>query len=92
MVDWKLYIDSPQKRALEFCHGSLISGSGWGCGADYGWSNCNGRGYGWGYGHSDGDSCAADLSGAVFASGVGADGNSSGYGWDDGEGRSSRVW
>ena len=49
MVDWKLYIDSPQQRALKFCGGSLDRGGGVGtnveAGGDdgYGW----GRGYGW---------------------------------------------
>ena len=45
MVDWKLYIDSPQKRALHSCYGSRDEDDGYGDGV--------GNGYGW----SDGDGC-----------------------------------
>ena len=57
MVNWKLYIDSPQQRALDACYGSLTKGSGWGCGR-----GGHGRGFrgdlgdpwgdGWGDGYS----------------------------------------
>ena len=53
MVDWKLYIDSHQKRALDLCGGSLDDGGGWGYGG--GGSRCGdgyGNGYGGGYGRS----------------------------------------
>ena len=49
MVDWKLYIDSPQKRTLHSCGGSLTEGDGAGYGYGYG----SGYGYGYGYGYSD---------------------------------------
>jgi hypothetical protein len=42
MVDWKLYIDSPQKRALYVCRGSLIEDDGDGAGVGFGYSD------GWG--------------------------------------------
>jgi hypothetical protein len=51
MVDWKIYIDSPQERALHPCGGSLTEGDG------YSDSDGNGDGYGCGsgYGYSAGD-------------------------------------
>ena len=60
MVDWKLYIDSPQKRALDSCYGSLTKDNGWGHGygtiSGYGWGSgdCYGDGYGWGNGYGQG--------------------------------------
>jgi hypothetical protein len=51
VVDWKLYIDSPQKRVLDLCGGSLDDGGGWG----YGGGNGYGGGYGDGYGDGDGN-------------------------------------
>ena len=36
MVDWKLYIDSPQKRVLDLCGGSLDDGGGYGDGVFFG--------------------------------------------------------
>jgi hypothetical protein len=70
MVDWKLYIDSPQKSALELCGGSLTQGAdGWGNG--YGCGNIYGIGYGWidgdgrgdGYGWGDGGGAAGSRDG-----------------------------
>ena len=57
MVDWKLYIDSPQKRALDLCEGSLDVGNGWGDGADWGdrWGDGRGSGYRDSFGISNGD-------------------------------------
>ena len=49
MVDWKLYIDSPQQRALDLCRGSLTKGSGYG---GYGYSDGAGGGRGGGGGSS----------------------------------------
>ena len=66
MVDWKLYIDSPQKQALKFCGGALCKGDGYGNGTRdargdgygfgrvYGSDNGNGWGLGIGYGTSNG--------------------------------------
>ena len=70
MVDWKLYIDSPQKRALDLCFGSLTEGDGYGDGDGDGYGDCGGYddwrsglvqrvdgagcGYGW-YGYYHGD-------------------------------------
>ena len=78
MVDWKLYIDSPQKRALHSCGGSLDEGSGYGGGGmgGGGLDRCGGAGWGCGYGDIDGD-------------GVGARGGSS---WGSGDGRSPKIW
>ena len=50
MVDWKLYIDSPQERALKLCYGSLTEGNGNGYGNDTGKGYFNGYGTGWGGG------------------------------------------
>jgi hypothetical protein len=47
MVDWKIYIDSVQKRALALCEGSLDEGDGFGIGLSYGPARCAG---GWGDG------------------------------------------
>ena len=38
MVDWKFYIDSPQKRALDLCGGNFEDGDGYGDGDGDGWS------------------------------------------------------
>ena len=74
MVDWKLYIDSHQKRALDLCGGSLDRDSGRGDG--YGYSSYDlamgsGWGDGWGY-------CYGDAIG---------DGRGAGYGYTDGGGQ-----
>ena len=68
MVDWKFYIDSPQKRALHSCYGSLTEGDGWSYGHGYGNSWGDGMGcvqppadravvpaasYGYGWGYGD---------------------------------------
>ena len=52
MVDWKLYIESPQKRALDLCFGSFPDGYGYGYGYGHsdGGEDCN-DGNGWGDGH-----------------------------------------
>ena len=52
MVDWKIYIDSPQQRAIKLCHGSLTEGEGLGDG----WGSDFGAGYGDGYGYGYGGS------------------------------------
>ena len=78
---WKLYIDSPQKRALHSCCGSLTEGDGWGPGDCYG--DLWGDGYGDGYGEGDGK-------GAVGESYVGDRGD--GYGWGNGDGGRANGW
>jgi hypothetical protein len=50
-MNWKLYIDSPEKRALDLCVGSMEEGNGYG----YGRVNGRGDGYGRGNGRGDGD-------------------------------------
>ena len=59
MVDWKIYIDSPQDLALNLCGGSLTEGdgygSGWGCGYSLGDGEGLGYGHGRGYGDGNGD-------------------------------------
>ena len=56
MVDWKLYIDSPQKRALDLCGGSLTEGDGYTDGDGRGGykGSVRGEGEGCGYGYSNG--------------------------------------
>ena len=56
MVDWKICIDSPQKRALDLCGGSLTGGDGYGDGGGYSYGDGSGLGYdaGRGDGHGDG--------------------------------------
>ena len=80
MVNWKLYIDSPQKRALDLSGGSLTKGNGAGYGVASESYDAGGNGYGCGYGWDDG----------------GGNGNGwlHGYGWDDGggNGESSTEW
>ena len=81
MVDWKFYIDSPQKRALYACEGSLTEGAGRGYGISGGWGwgngdgDCYGNGEGWGYGDLDGDGYGAGNTGEVC----------SGNGWSSDE-------
>ena len=56
MVDWKLYIDSPQKRVLDSCGGSLTEDDGEGAGEEEGYYNdVHGWGWGDGWGFADGD-------------------------------------
>ena len=52
---WKLYIDSPQKRALDFCGGSLATGKGCGYG-----NGCVDDGGGHGSGDGGGDGAIDD--------------------------------
>ena len=85
MVDWKFYIDSPQKRALYACRGSLTEGDGNGDGYDnilvgYGGYDGNGKGAGWGY--ADGGGSGGSRDGWGDRSG----------GYDSGNGRSAEVW
>lgn len=40
MVDWKICIDSPQKRALDLCFGSLTEGDGFSAGVFTGGYGC----------------------------------------------------
>ena len=73
MVDWKLYIDSPQERALKLCHGSLTErdgvGFGYGvpCGDGFGYGNC----YGGRYGRGEGGSASADGAGVDYSTSYG---------------------
>jgi hypothetical protein len=79
MVDWKLYIDSPQKRALYACGGSLTEGTGDGDGygdiGGDGYGDIGGYGYGWGNGDGYGGGSGADA-----------------YSWGNGGGRSAKIW
>jgi hypothetical protein len=62
MVNWKFYIDTPQKRALHLCCGSfdrgdggaswMISGDGDGDGNDHGYGSRHAPGNGFGAGSS----------------------------------------
>ena len=77
MVDWKLYIDSPQKRALHLCGGSFDEGKGWGDGWGDGWG-----GDGWsGDGYGDWNDVVGDGMGYGYS-----------YGYNDGDGRSADKW
>ena len=80
MVDWKLCIDSPQKRALDLCGGSLTEGDG--IIDDY--CDYDGRGSGHGYINGDG-------SGLGYSAGWG-DGHGDGHGWVNGDGWSPILW
>jgi hypothetical protein len=57
--NWKLYIDSREKSALDLCRGSMDKGDGGGHtngdgdGYGYGYGNNCGSGYGFGYGNGD---------------------------------------
>ena len=87
MVDWKLCIDSPQKRALDLYGGSLTEGSGY----VNGWAGRVPRrrpADGWGDGYGYGDS-AGDDDGEGWGDGFG-DGD--GYGNCYGDGWSSDEW
>jgi hypothetical protein len=73
-MSWKLYIDSPQQKALDLCGGSLTEGGGYvngGVGDGMGYGNgsgggvdndCdgNGNGCGRGYGGAAGDGWSED--------------------------------
>ena len=83
-MSWKLYIDSPQQRALDLCGGSLTEGGGLRGG--YGWG---GTGDGWGYGNGRGDGVDNDCDGWGVGEGY-SEGND--YGWVDGDGRSANRW
>ena len=94
MVDWKLYIDSPQQRALDFCGGSLTEGDGGDhLGSGYGaWINGGGWGLGFGYGADNG---GGDGDGYRDGYGDGwGDGGGDGYGDSDldGDGGSATEW
>ena len=77
-MNWHFCIDSAEKRALDFCYGSLTEGGGWGRGMRYGYSFSNGYGDGGtdGYGDRDGD----------------GDGYGGGSGLQRGGGRSAKIW
>jgi len=85
-VNWKLYVDSPEKRALDLCRGSMDEGDGrgspysWGP-SDDGWGNGD-AGYSYGTGCGNG-----------YGYGLG---NGNGYGWGagfvNGDGYSSTEW
>ena len=95
MVDWKIYIDSPQQRALKACKGSLIDGDGRGRGSDFTSESRWGAGYGDGYSYRYGSSRDSVEAGSGRGSGYGCisgDGladDFTGYGDD---GYSSQVW
>ena len=78
MVDWKIYIDSPQQRALDLCRGSLAEDDGYGTNSGWGYSYTAGDGRGNGYGDAVGD-------GYGYANGFG-------YGNCYGNGRSVTKW
>ena len=61
MVDWKLYIDSPQKRALDSCRGFLTEDDGFGGGLGYGYGYDAGWGDGGGRRPADGDGRSAKV-------------------------------
>ena len=83
MVDWKLYIDSPQKRALELCSGSMDEGNGWGyVGVDV--VKGDGTGYGDGYGNFYGGGRGAGCSDRSN--------DGIGHGWFNGDGGGATKW
>ena len=84
MVSWKLYIDSPQQRALDFCRGSLAAGDGYGSGPlwEAAWQGACADGDGLGYGYSLGYGWG-DGSGKSYGRG---------YGTSAGNGSSAKGW
>ena len=88
MVDWKICIDSPQKRVIDFCKGSITGGDGYGDGDGenkYGWVDGSGRGCG--YGSDEGSSLDFGYRGSIRGDGEGC-----GYGYSNGRGWSSNKW
>ena len=87
MVDWKLYIDSPQKRALDLCKDTFGERDCF-CHGDGGGDGCKGHsllyispgGGGCGYGHINGGGGAANGSNCGCGYGWGY-GDSVGDGW-----------
>ena len=57
-MNWKLCVTDPQKRALDFCHGSMDEGDGVGAGNGYSSSDGLGGGRGSG-GDGNGDGYGA---------------------------------
>jgi hypothetical protein len=55
-MNWRFYIDGPERRALEHCGGSMDKGDGYGFGRSYGnvIGEGDGDGYSWGYGRFGG--------------------------------------
>ena len=95
MVDWKIYIDSPQKRALDACWGSLTGGNGRGEGYGWGYGYDDGRGAGGGYGNSHGGGFGSDYDPSDFvqlADGPTGDGRIFGYSRRGGDGISDTEW
>ena len=87
MNNWRFCIDSPQKRALNFCSGSMNTGDGYGVGDTYG--------------HSDGDD-SRYAGGPRRGLGCGPYNYRDGYGYgnkngdrqgdSDGDGKSKTSW
>ena len=87
MVDWKLYIDSPQERALGFFYGSLTENDGYGDG--WGWIDGDGKGINSPYCHeADTNIGHGDGYGNDYGNGWGNGWN----GWSNGDGRSETEW
>ena len=61
---WKLYIDSPQEKALKLCRGSYTTGDGIGYGRGAGDGGGGGRGNSDDYGFYDGDGFGGSCTGA----------------------------
>ena len=86
-MNWKLCVTDPQKRALDFCRGSMDEGDGFGAGYCF---NTRGSGYGYGddygngYGYGDGSG-----NGGGYGDG---DGYGYGYGNGDSDGFSPPEW
>lgn len=81
-MNWRICIDSPEKKALdEF---SLTKGDGWsgGCAAEKAGDGYGGRNYGSSNGRGDGWTAAA----------AGGGGVGKGYGFFGGDGESKTVW
>ena len=76
---WKLYIDSRQKRAFDFCYGSLTEGNGFGSGFGFG----NGSGGARGGRRGSGARAWGDGYGCIDPDGYGT---AHGGGWGDGYG------
>ena len=85
MVDWKIYIDSTQKRALDLCCGSFDKGDGGASWMISGTADGGGNDHGYGSNRRPGDG----FGGGGFDYGWD---NTDDYEWESGSGGSPKLW
>ena len=87
-MNWKLCVTDPQKRALDFCRGSMDEGDGVGFGRRGPLGLKRGDGEGYSYAIATGNGA-----GNRFVDGDGyGDGDGHSYGYSDGDGFSPPEW